>query len=93
MANTFGARFRQCRKAAGFTQQTAAQRLRVSVGTVAYIETGRAPELDTAVRAAALFGQSLDWFVLGVGRMRGLRVQSKRATPRRGEALAQKAAS
>ena len=73
MASTFGARLKQCRKVAGFTQQTTAHRLRVSVGTIACIETGRAPELDTAVRAAALFGQSLDWFVLGVGKMRRAR--------------------
>lgn len=75
MVTTFGERLRHCRKSAGLTQQTLAHELGVSIGTVVRVEMGREPELATAVRAAELFSQSLDWLVLGRGKHRGRRLR------------------
>lgn len=59
-------RFKECRRSAGLTQQDTAQQLGCAINTVACVEAGRKPDLDTVVKAADLFGVSLDWFVLGI---------------------------
>ena len=65
----FHSRFRACRAEAGLTQQCTANEMGVAIGTVACLESGRrVPDVETLVRAADLFGQSLDWLLLGRGK-------------------------
>lgn len=55
-----GARVRQARRAAGFTQQQLADRANISVGTVKNLESGAGSTITTLVRVLRALGRE-DW--------------------------------
>jgi SOS-response transcriptional repressor LexA len=64
---TFGARVKQVRKAAGLTQKQLAQRAGISQPTVAYIERERNSKSTAAVQLARVLNVSAEWLVSGDG--------------------------